>query len=41
VIVSDGEFSDAAMIPVFIPEPATIGLLAFGVVGLLKRRRRA
>lgn len=28
-------------ITVFVPEPATMGLLAFGVVGLLKRRRRA
>jgi hypothetical protein len=35
------DYSVGTDIPVFVPEPATIGLLAFGVVGLLRRRRRA
>jgi len=39
VTVNGGTVSDS--ISVFVPEPATMGLLAFGVVGLLKRRRRA
>jgi hypothetical protein len=34
-------YSAPTIIPTFVPEPATMGLLAFGVVGLLKRRRRA
>ena len=33
--------SDPATIGVFIPEPTTMGLLGFGIVALLKRRRRA
>jgi len=42
VVANDGPGDSApAGIDVFVPEPATIGLLAFGVVGLLKRRRRA
>lgn len=35
--VNEGAASDS--ITVFVPEPATMGLLAFGVVGLLRRRR--
>jgi hypothetical protein len=42
VVANDGLLSSTpAVIGVFVPEPTTIGLLAFGVVGLLKRRRRA
>jgi hypothetical protein len=42
VTANDGLLtSGPAVIAVFVPEPATMGLLAFGVVGLLKRRRRA
>ena len=39
----DGElYSPLDGIKVFVPEPATIGLLSFGIVGaLLRRRRRA
>jgi len=37
--VDGGSSTDS--ITVFVPEPATMGLLAFGVLGLLKRRRRA
>jgi hypothetical protein len=34
--------SNTIHVPVFVPEPATIGLLSFGIVGaLLRRRRRA
>lgn len=35
------DYSAPTHIPTFVPEPATMGLLAFGVVSLLKRRRRA
>jgi len=43
VTAFDGEkYSVPAGIGVFVPEPATIGLLSFGIVGaLLRRRRRA
>jgi hypothetical protein len=38
----DGEaYSQATDISMFVPEPATMGLLAVGVFGLIKRRRRA
>lgn len=42
VTANDGlDTSDAASIDVFVPEPTTMGLLGFGIVALLKRRRRA
>jgi len=42
VTANDGtDTSTAAQIDVFVPEPTTMGLLGFGVLALLKRRRRA
>lgn len=43
VSVSDGHGGTPGTdsITVFVPEPTTIGLLGFGLVGLIKRRRRA
>lgn len=42
VTANDGtDTSSAAQIGVFVPEPTTMGLLGFGVLALLKRRRRA
>jgi len=42
VVANDGKggvSSPSASIDVFVPEPATIGLLGFGIIGLLRRRR--
>lgn len=42
VTANDGtDTSVPAQIGVFVPEPTTMGLLGFGVLALLKRRRRA
>lgn len=41
VTATDGTSSDTSTIAVFVPEPTTMALLGFGVVGLIKRRRRA
>lgn len=38
-VTAGGQTSDG--VSVFVPEPATIGLLGFGIVGALLRRRRA